>query len=150
MFREAISVLRLGGGERIGIVSAALVLIGGLLPWVSVTFPLHGTYVRWGFEADGVMTMILSLMSLAVIAVSKRLVLKRVAIASIGGLITFIALVNYLGATSMYVESSPLEPGVGLVMSLIGGLGLLASIVPMRARVEESPQAQGFSGESPA
>lgn len=143
-----VSGLHLSVGDRIGIVSAALILVGGLLPWASVTFPLHGTFLRWGFEADGVMTMILSLMSLAVIAVSKRLVLKRVAITSIGGLVTFIALVNYLGATSMYVESSPLEPGVGLVVSLIGGLGLLVSIVLMRARVEESPPAQDFSGES--
>lgn len=143
-----ISGLRLGGGERIGIVSAALVLIGGLLPWASVTFPLHGTYFRWGFEADGFMTMILSLMSLAVIAVSKRLVLKRVGVASIGALITFIALFNYLSVTTIMVESAPMKPGVGLVMSLVGGLGLLVSIVRMREHVKEPLPTEDFSNET--
>ena len=82
------------------------------------------------------MTMILSLMSLAIIAVSKRLVLKRVGVGSIGAMIFLIALIYYLGVATIRVESSPMQPGLGLVISLIGGVALVASIVLMRARVE--------------
>lgn len=96
------------------------------------------------------MTIVLSLMSLAIIAVSRRLVLKRVGVGSIGAMIFLIALVYYLGVTTMSAESSRLEPGLGLVISLIGGAGLVASIVLMRARVEEPPPTQNFSSESPA
>ena len=92
--------------------------------------------------------MILSLMSLAVIAVSKRLVLKRVGVASIGALITFIALFNYLSVTTIMVESAPMKPGVGLVMSLVGGLGLLVSIVRMREHVKEPLPTEDFSNET--
>jgi len=137
-----ISGLHFGGGEKIGIASAAVIFIGALLPWVKVTAPLLGSVVRWGFEMDGVMTMILSLMSLAVIAVSKRLVLKRLAIASAGGLIAFIAFINYLDLAALDIRDASVEPGVGLVMSLVGGVGLVASIVPMRAREEEPPLTQ--------
>jgi len=139
--------LRLGASERIGIVSAALILVGGLLPWASMKVQPFGTAIRWGFEADGVMTMILSPMSLAVIAVSKRLVLKRAAIGSIGGFTALVALVNYRDLTTLHIEGASVEPGAGLLMSLIGGIGLLVSIVPMREHVEEPSPTQDFSNE---
>lgn len=148
--------MRFSIGDGIGIVSATLVLFGGLLPWWSVTVPpqiegfIPQTFVALGFQEGGVMTIVLSLMSLAIIAVSRRLVLKRVGVGSIGAMIFLIALVYYLGVTTMSAESSRLEPGLGLVISLIGGAGLVASIVLMRARVEEPPPTQNFSSESPA
>lgn len=147
--------MRFSTGDRIAIASSALVLVGGLLPWWSVTVPpqiegwIPQTFVALGFQEGGVMTMILSLMSLAVIAVSKRLILKRVAIGSIGGMTFLIALVYYLGVTTIRVEGSPMQPGVGLVISLIGSGGLVASILLMRSRVDEQVPKQNFSSQSP-
>jgi len=138
--------LRFTIGDAVGIVFAAIVLIGGLLPWASVTIApqIEGATpqptIWWGYRHEGgVITMILALISLAVIAITKRAVPKRVAIASMGGLIFSVAFFYYSGVTSMMVECSRPNVGIGLVMSLTGGLGLVASIALMRTQGRAIP-----------
>lgn len=147
--------MRFSIGDVTGIVSAVLVLLGGLLPWASVTVPpqIEGftphTTIWWGYNQEGgVTTMILSLISLAVIAITKRPVRKRVVIASIGVVIFSIALFYSLTGPSLRIEGIPVKPREGIPVSLIGGLGLVASIALMRAHKENPSSSQNFACKS--
>lgn len=148
--------MRFSVGDGIGVVSAALVLFGGLLPWASVTVPpqIEGftphTAIWWGYNQEGgVIMMILSLISLAVIAITKRPVRKRVVIASIGVVIFSVALFYCLTGPSMCIEGIPVKQREGLPISLIGGLGLVASIALMRAHKEKPSPTQNLASKSP-
>ncbi|MBI2914184.1 MAG: zinc ribbon domain-containing protein [Chloroflexi bacterium] len=84
------------------LVAAALAALAAVLAWASVKVPLVGTATRYGWEGDGIITMLLALVALPFVAntwLERRpsaLRLTALFTAFLGALVFVIALINRL------------------------------------------------------
>ncbi len=82
--------------------AAALAALAAVLAWASVKVPLVGTAIRYGWEGDGIVTLLLALVALAFVAYTwlerrpSTLRLTTLFTAFLGALVFAIALINRL------------------------------------------------------
>lgn len=110
--------------EVIGIVSAIVAGIAAFLPWVTAGMeagPVSVSASGTGIEGLGLLTLVLAVAAVAIILLGSFDGQGSIATAIVGVIIGIVALwkiVDISGAAS---------PGVGLYLTVLGGLGLVAA-----------------------
>ncbi|PKL36934.1 hypothetical protein CVV38_03545 [Candidatus Peregrinibacteria bacterium HGW-Peregrinibacteria-1] len=105
-----------GIGRIVALISAAVIIIGALLPWGLVQEIKHITY---GYDGDGVITI-----PLAVIAII-LLIIKKVPFwisLIIGLMVSAIGFIDYAAIADATAEIGSV--GIGMYLTIIGGIGL--------------------------
>jgi vacuolar-type H+-ATPase subunit I/STV1 len=115
--------MELTTGETVTVVGGLLVVIGAFLPWVSTPVVSPA-----GIDGDGVYSLAFGILALAVVLFRRWERLDAAGVALFGvltlavGLNTFTSLSGQIAGTISF----SLTPGIGLYMTLFGGLVLLA------------------------
>ena len=115
--------------------AASVTLIGSMLPWATVSIPFLGQTSLAGTDGDGILTLIVATIALLVLTVSflGNRNLKHIALISLlcGIVITFIDLTTMATLENAFADDPDLRglasAGIGLYMTIIGGLALAAS-----------------------
>lgn len=110
-------------GEKIAVGGAAVTALAAFLPWVSAGF-LSVT----GIDGDGLFTLLMAVAAAAVVLLREWEQLEQAAVGVLGVLVVLIAGATYgnLGGTS---EMISMGAGIGLHLTLLGGLGMVVAAV---------------------
>lgn len=113
-------------GEKVAIGSAGLTVLAAFLPWVNL-----GIASASGIDTDGVLTLLFGLAAIGVVVLREWEQVERIAVGVLGGLTVLIAVMMYGNLSSVGGESSLVSvgAGIGLHLTVVGGLGMLAAAV---------------------
>lgn len=110
--------------EVLGLISAIVAGIAAFLPWMTAGVeagPIDVSASSTGIEGLGLVTLVLAVVAVAIVLVMSFEAQGSIATGIVGGLIGIVALwkiVDVSGAAS---------PGIGLYLTVLGGLGLLVA-----------------------
>lgn len=111
---------------------AAAVVVGAFLPWATA-----GSFSKAGTEGDGSITLVLGIAAAALGALGllKRSRGMRIGSVVAAALVVLIAVIDMADVGSAEVFGISFEIGIGLYMTLVGGLGaLLGAVLALRRR----------------
>ena len=115
-----------------GLVSTAVILIGALLPWATVSTPF-GTLSMAGTEGDGVLTLGAAVVAAAVLLFGRGRRGAAIASAVVGVLVTLVGVYDLANVADAAAEASNefarASAGVGLWLTVVGGIALTACSV---------------------
>lgn len=117
-------------GQQLAIGGSGAAAIGAFLPWVKVSI-LGQTASQNGIDGDGTITLALALVAAGVIVVRNWEKVDKAAVL-VAGLVTAGIGVMYImdpasgtSASGTMMESA-FSPGIGLYLTALGGIGMLA------------------------
>lgn len=116
-------------GEKVAVGSGALTVVAAFLPWLSI-----GIASAAGVDTDGgVVTLLFGAATIGVIALREWERLERIAIGVLGLLTVGIAALMYANLAD---ASGPITvgAGIGLHLTLLGGVGMAVAAVLDRFR----------------
>ncbi|QGN07342.1 hypothetical protein Hrd1104_08510 [Halorhabdus sp. CBA1104] len=140
---------RFSRSEQIALGSVAAVTIGAFLPWITAS--AFGTSVSVnGIDGDGVFTLGMAIVAAVLVVARNWDRINTFAIGGLGVLITAFSIL-YIVDPAFGIEESGamaeaakemLNPGIGLYVTLLGGVGLIAASVLDRLRGSDSAPEQ--------
>lgn len=118
--------------ELVLFVSYAVVGLGAFLPWASpnITVGPADAGVATGIEGLGAVTLALAVVGAVVLLLADRDALTPIATAGIGAVVSLVGLWRIAGL------GGPVSPGIGLYLTVSGGLGV-AGVGAWQYRREE-------------
>ena len=114
-------------GEKATVATGVATAVGALLPWVSAGFVSFS-----GIDGDGVFTLLFGIAAVAVVLFREWERLEQVAVGVFGVLTVLIAGLTYANLAQQSGIITAVA-GVGLHLTLLGGIGLIAGAVADRA-----------------
>lgn len=111
---------------------AAAVVVGAFLPWVT-----WGSFSKAGTEGDGSITLVLAVATAALGTFGLMKASRKMTIGAIvaAALVVLIAVIDMVDVGSEVVFGVTFEIGIGLYMTLVGGIGaLVGAALGLRSR----------------
>ncbi len=140
---------RFNRSEQIALGSATVAALGAFLPWVTVSILGRSATVS-GIDGDGVFTLVMTVAAGILVLVRSWDRINKIAITGLGVLTAGFAVMYIVDPAFGFEGSGPmaeaaqeaLSPGMGLYVTLLGGVGLVVAGVLDRLQGNTATQGQ--------
>lgn len=122
--------------EILGLISAVVTGIAAFLPWVTAGMqvgPVDVSTSSTGIEGLGLLTLVLAIVAVAIVITIRFEAQAAIATGIVGAIIGIVALWKIVDL------NDAVAPGIGLYLTLLGGLGLLVAGIWGHQSESEAP-----------